>query len=110
MALYFRPTGAAADDPAYLEKVEMLTDGVAVLAPDDLEKAAERWMREKRFLPRAAELIDMAKASLTAANHHDGRPLQAIADEYNSRIAHTRRHGEILWRVAGDRLWLDFLR
>jgi hypothetical protein len=56
LGLRYRPS-AQADLEAHAEALALLAKDVAHLVPEALESATRRWVRESRFMPKAAELI-----------------------------------------------------
>ncbi|RSV15665.1 hypothetical protein CA235_07365 [Sphingomonas sp. ABOLF] len=60
LGLRYRPS-AQADLEAHAMALKLLTEDVADVPVSLLEKAAKLWVRENRFMPKAAELIALAR-------------------------------------------------
>jgi hypothetical protein len=87
LGLRYRPSGQA-DLQAHAEMLKLLAQDVADIPAPYLDAAAKRWSRESKFMPRASELIDMARncAKLTVAGTDTGlAQLQAHCDTLNAK-------------------------
>jgi hypothetical protein len=95
LGLRYRPS-AATDLAAHAEALKLLAEDVADIPAHLLEAAAKRWVREQRFMPKASELVALARGELSGSiTGADAglRQLQAHCDELNARD----------WvRVSGD--------
>jgi hypothetical protein len=60
LGLRYRPSGAA-DLTAHAEALRLLAEDVSDVPPPLLDEAAKLWARESRFMPKAAELRDLAR-------------------------------------------------
>ncbi len=88
LGLRFRPS-AQADLEAHALAIKLLTEDVADVPAHLLEAAAKRWVREQRFMPKAAELIALARGELSgevAGTEAGLRRLQAHCDDLNRMI------------------------
>lgn len=95
LGLRYRPS-VQADLEAHAEALRLLSEDVADVPANYLEAAARKWVRESKFMPKASELIEMAR-SLVVVRHTDTRTL---AQKYNERMA-----ADPLARP--DRKWID---
>jgi hypothetical protein len=95
LGLRYRPS-AQADLEAHAEALRLLSEDVADVPPNYLEAAARKWVRESKFMPKASELIELAR-SFVVVRHTDTRTL---AQKYNDRMA-----ADPLARP--DRKWID---
>lgn len=60
LGLRYRPSNQT-DLEAHAEALRLLAEDVADIPPRYLDAAAKRWAQESRFMPRASELIEMAR-------------------------------------------------
>lgn len=60
LGLRYRPS-IQADLIAHAEALKLLTEDVADIPPNVLERAAKQWAQQSRFMPKASELIDLAQ-------------------------------------------------
>lgn len=65
LGLRYRPT-AQTDLQAHAALLALLTQDVADLPPDRLDRAIREWVRTQRFMPRAAELVALCQADQQA--------------------------------------------
>ncbi len=98
LGLRYRPS-AQADLEAHARALKLLTEDVADVPAHLLEDAAKKWVRDNRFMPRASELIELARATL--ANDRRGtnfaeQQLKAHCERLNGM--NLDRH----WAVVGD--------
>ncbi len=99
LGLRFRPANAA-DLEAHAEALRLLTEDVADVPANLLEAAAKRWVRENRFMPKASELVALARGQLSNDVRGTDRALaqlQAHCDMLNRIEKGPRR-----WVVTGD--------
>lgn len=99
LGLRFRPA-AAADLEAHAEAIRLLCEDVSDIPPHLLEIAAKRWVMESRFMPKACELIDLARSALsleTKGTDASLQQLQACCDRLNH--ISSGRYG---WHVVGE--------
>lgn len=86
LGLRYRPTSQT-DLEAHGEALRLLTMDLADMPPSLLEKAAERWARTERFMPRASELIGVAQSmqrERDAGSDFARRRLQEHCDRLNT--------------------------
>ena len=99
LGLRFRPQ-AAADQQEYSAAVALLAQDVAIVPVHLLERAVAEWVRTKRFLPRAAELIDLAQQIQRGSQQGTDAALaqlQAHCDRLNALNG-----GRDGWHVVGE--------
>jgi hypothetical protein len=82
LGLRFRPS-VQADLEAHAATLALLTRDVAHLNPDILERACSQWVQQSRFMPKAAELIDLCRNIGDRSN----RGLQGRVDQGNEQLA-----------------------
>lgn len=85
LGLRYRPS-AKADLQAHAAALELLCQDVADVPVYLLDKAAKRWVRENRFMPRASELIALAQEIASAersGTEHGIRALHEHCDRLN---------------------------
>lgn len=78
----------------------LLGQDVAMIPPPLLDKAIQEWVRTKRFLPRASELIDLAQQIQRGAQQGTDaayRMLQDHCDRLNAMNG-----GREGWHVVGE--------
>jgi hypothetical protein len=98
----YRPS-AQADLEAHGATLALLAVDVTDIPPALLGRAIEEWARKSRFMPKAAELIELAQSYI--AKPKGGTPdLQALADRGNARREGRR---DIEWVVEGNDLKLQ---
>lgn len=88
----FRPS-AQADLQAHAHAIRLLSEDLADVPPSLLEQAAQRWALTKPFLPKACELIELAKQCGTSAGQID---LQDYCNRMNAS------GGPLYYYVAGE--------
>ena len=107
LGLRYRPS-AQADLEAHAEAIGLLTCDVADIPPHLLEQAITEWVRSNRWMPKACELIDLAKAMLPSVRpRHDetgGSFLENLCARYNRDNKRT----DMEWVIDGD--WIKFQR
>lgn len=94
LGLRFRPS-AQADLEAHAAMLALLTRDLADTNPEALELAVARWVLESKFMPKAAELLELCrklKPPAAAPNPH------RIAAEANERLMASGRR-DIHWVV-----------
>ncbi|HEX8413188.1 MAG TPA: hypothetical protein VF637_04805 [Sphingomicrobium sp.] len=95
----FRPLGAE-NQEEYTASVALLEQDVAIIPPPLLDRAITEWVRTKRFLPRAAELIDLAQQIQRGSQQGTDAALaqlQAHCDRLNAL-----NDGRDGWHVVGE--------
>lgn len=100
LGLRYRPA-AAADLEAHAEMIRLLCEDVADIPPHLLEAAARRWVIDSKFMPRASELIALARGQLSGeikGSENGVRQLQAHCDRLNAK-----NNGRDGWHVVGDK-------
>lgn len=103
LGLRYRPLSGAADLEAHAEALKLLCEDVADMPPTLLDQAARQWARENRWMPKASELRDLARAirsSEARGSDFALEQLQAHCDKLNEgemRMGSSRR-----WKVTGD--------
>lgn len=98
LGLRYLPSGQA-DREAHAEALKLLAEDVADVPAPLLDEAAKRWARESKFMPKAAELRDLARKvqAESVAGRDAGRAqLQAHCDRLN--VLNDGRDG---WHVVG---------
>lgn len=63
LGLRYRPS-AQADLEAHAAAIALLTCDVADIPIAHLERASQEWVRTKPFMPKASELVELARASV----------------------------------------------
>lgn len=82
----------------------LLCRDLSDIPPDYLERAIERWVREKPFMPKANELAEMARSFMPSKGKVDQ---QAICDRGNAHLLEEGRH-DIRWSIVDGRAKLDW--
>lgn len=98
LGLRYRPS-AQADLEAHAEALRLLAEDVHDVPPHLLEDAAKRWVRDSRFMPKASELVQLARDGMrveVAGTDSGLAQLQAHCDRLN-RIS----NGRMGWHVIG---------
>lgn len=98
LGLRYRPS-AQADLIAHAEAIRLLTEDVADVPVELLDAAAKQWARENRFMPKASELVALARGTLgnaTRGTDFGFQQLQAHCDRLNAM--NSGRDG---WHVVG---------
>jgi hypothetical protein len=85
LGLRYRPASAEQLE-GHQAKLAALIADLADLPPDMLERAASHWVRQSAFMPKASDLVRLARNFATAEH---GRPMQRldVAASRNARIA-----------------------
>ena len=83
----FRPT-AQADLEAHAERLRLLTMDLIDVPVDWLEKAANKWALEHKWMPTAAELTELARGFVTASAKAYRMDGESLAQRANWRIMH----------------------
>ena len=86
LGLRYRPS-AQADLEAHAEALRLLAEDVADVPSNLLEVASKRWVRENRFMPKASELVALARGELSdvvKGTEAGERQLQAHCDRLNA--------------------------
>lgn len=85
LGLRYRPS-VSADLEAHALAIKLLAEDVSDIPPHLLETAAKRWVREQRFMPKASELIALARGELSGevkGTDAGLRQLQSHCDDLN---------------------------
>lgn len=100
LGLRYRPS-AAADLEEHAAGLALLASDVADIPPHILEQAVDRWVRASRFMPKASELVDLARSILVEEGQVQPKSLQERVDEANVAL---RAQGKfhIEWFVEGE--------
>lgn len=98
LGLRFRPLGGE-NQEEYAAAVTLLGQDVAHVAPGPLETAIAEWVRTKRFLPRAAELLDMV-AQMQGRSRTGTDAGFAQLQDHCDRL-NALNNGRDDWRVVG---------
>lgn len=99
LGLRYRPTNAQ-DLEAHAERLRLLAEDVADIPVNLLEVAAKRWVRENHFMPKASELVDLARGHVTEQTRgtdYGLQQLQAHCDRLNALNG-----GRDGWHVVGE--------
>jgi hypothetical protein len=94
----FRPSSQA-DLETHAHTLRLLTEDLADVPVSLLDEAARRWALSKPFLPKASELVALAKEvadERTAGTGAAGLNLQAFCDRMNAS------NGPLYYYVAGE--------
>lgn len=85
LGLRYRPSSQA-DLEAHAEALKLLAQDLHDVPANLLEVAAKRWVRENRFMPKASELVALARGELEGRRSPDSveRQLQAHCDRLNA--------------------------
>jgi hypothetical protein len=102
LGLRYRPS-VQADMEAHAATLALLTRDVSHLDPNLLEAATRRWVQSERFMPKAAELIELCRKLKPATG---GDPHKQ-ADEGNERLRVMGR-GDIHWVVKNGQAVLEW--
>lgn len=100
LGLRYRPS-VQADLQAHAESIRLLCEDVADIPPHLLESAAKRWVLESKFMPKASELVALARGQLTGeirGTDHGLRHIQAHCDRLNAM-----NEGRDGWHVVGEK-------
>ena len=85
LGLRYRP--AAADQlEGHQAKLAALTSDLADLPPPMLERAAQHWVRQSAFMPKASDLLALARSFARAERGSPLRPVD-VAALRNARMA-----------------------
>lgn len=96
LGLRYRPTSQT-DIEAHSATLALLARDLAEMPPALLDGAIARWAQSRPFLPKACELIAIARDLLPAPERDP--PGRAISDRYNDRIvAEGAGHRPLRWR------------
>lgn len=98
LGLRYRPS-AQADLEAHARALKLLTEDVADIPPHLLERATAKWVRGNRFMPKASELIALARSELSDIRRGTDfaeQQLQAHCDRLNAMRMDWH------WHVVGE--------
>jgi hypothetical protein len=99
------PASGIADLEARAEQLVLLGQDCAEVPADLLDRAAQRWARRKPFLPKASELIELAReirGEDRAADDAGGETLQEHCDRLNQQ-AWCRGEWRVVETAGGGR-------
>jgi hypothetical protein len=85
IGLRYRPNNEG-DLEAHAQRLRLLAEDVADVPPALLETAAKRWVRESHFMPRASDLIALARSNMkevTVGTEAGRQQLQDHCDRLN---------------------------
>jgi hypothetical protein len=85
---------------AHAEAIRLLCEDVSDIPPHLLEAAAKAWVRESRFMPKASELVALARGQITGelrGTDNGLRQLQEHCDRLNQMT-----NGRYGWHVTGE--------
>lgn len=103
LGLRYRPSGQA-DLEAHAGTIALLCEDLADMPPDLLDRAIRMHALKSHFMPKASELIALAK-SLTEPKK--GIKIdQALADKYNATMSDEGRAKGLRWSIANGELVL----
>jgi len=108
LGLRYRPTSQT-DLSAHAGALALLGRDLADMPPDLLSRAIEKWVTSSPFMPKASDLIGIAKSlAQRTPKFADG---ETLADRYNRRLTNDpAARLDIRWCQDGDNLWLDWTR
>ena len=86
LGLRYRPS-AQADLEAHAAALALLARDVADVPPAYLERAIREWVRERQFMPRANELIDLARSYLPKPNSDKEQRARQWVERGNAGLA-----------------------
>ena len=98
LGLRYRPS-VQADLEAHAEALRLLAEDVSDVPANLLETASKRWVRDNRFMPKASELVALARSELSdtvRGTDAGDRQLQAHCDRLN------RTNLGWAWAVVGE--------
>jgi hypothetical protein len=98
LGLRYRPSGQA-DLEAHAESIRLLSEDVADVPPHLLEIAARQWATSKPFMPKASELIGLARSSMPTLDANAGL---CRLEEHCARLNQLSCWPGQKWVVAGE--------
>jgi hypothetical protein len=99
LGLRYRPS-AQADLEAHAEALRLLSEDLHDVPPHLLEDAAKRWVRDNKFMPRASELVELARGQMKAATQGTDYALNQL--EAHCERLNAMSGGRDGWRVVGQ--------
>lgn len=99
LGLRYRPS-AQADLEAHAEALRLLSEDLHDVPPHLLEDAAKRWVQANRFMPKASELIDMARGQMKTETRGTDHALASL--EAHCARLNAMNDGRDGWRVVGQ--------
>lgn len=100
LGLRFRPL-ATADQEAHAAQVALLVQDLEGADPAKLSIAAQEWIRTERWMPKAADLLELIAKAKAKTNPNSPENLQRLADKYN---ADPQFSSNVTWFVRGTEL------
>jgi hypothetical protein len=104
LGLRYRP--AADQLEAHQAKLAALMSDLADLPAAALERAANQWIRQSAFMPKASELIQLARNFARAERASPQRPLDVAASRNARMAAEAGARDDIRWVDDGHGLRL----
>lgn len=98
LGLRYRPA-VAADLEAHAEALRLLCEDVSDIPAHLLQAAADRWVRENRFMPKASELVALARGQVSIATRGTDSGLKQLQDHCD-RL--NRLENGMRWHVVGE--------
>lgn len=101
LGLRYRPTSPDALE-AHTVKLAALTSDCADIPANMLERAVTKWVRQEKFMPKASELIRLAREELQGqvgshpADSHQNAVI--LANRYNARLA--EQNSQLMWHIG----------
>lgn len=102
LGLRYRPSGQT-DLEAHAARIALLSCDVATVPVHLLRRAVDRWVRESEFMPKASELIALAREELQkqtglkgTADSHENAVI--LAHRYNARLA--EQDSPLRWHIG----------
>jgi hypothetical protein len=99
LGLRFRPP-VAADLEAHALRLKLLAEDVADLPAHLLEAAVTAWVRDNNFLPKAAELVALARATVSQQSRGTNFALNQL-DDHCADLNRKMPNSGNPWIVAG---------
>lgn len=106
LGLRYRPS-AAADLEAHAASLALLTQDVAHMPEDQLERAAQEWARTQRFMPKASELIALCHKPRYGTDPEKMERLRQGCEQGNAHLASIGRT-DVHWVIRGDETAIEW--
>jgi hypothetical protein len=106
LGLRYRPS-AAADLEAHAASLALLTQDVAHMPEDQLERAAQEWARTQRFMPKASELIALCHKPRHGTDPERQARLRQNCETANAHLASIGR-SDVHWVIRGDETAIEW--
>jgi hypothetical protein len=100
LGLRFRPL-ATADQEAHAAQVALLVQDLEGTDTALLAEAAREWIRTEKWMPKAADLLELIAKARAKPNPNSPENLQRLADKYN---ADPQFSSNVRWLVRGTEL------